>query len=150
MTTRRNKTPKPRQGGAKNVKHGEDAVELAIAVRCRTADAEAAHVDGTRTPGDVLKHSAGQNDARVGAELAGLVFDVFPGKAGSAGDDVVIKKNERFWRIYAEPLEVRRSAVAVDVIDADEPCVLGVSNGKVPMLALVAGMGTGHVVGDGT
>jgi hypothetical protein len=150
VSARGNETPEPCECRAQDVEHGEDAVELAVAMGCRTANAEAAHVDGAWSAGDVFEHAAWKNDSRVGAKLAGLVFDVLPGEASPAGDDVVIEKDERFGWIDAEALEVWRRAVAVDVIDADEPCVFGVGDGEPAVLALVARMGTGHVVGDGT
>ena len=112
------------------MEHGEDAVELRVLVGGRAADAEAAHVNALGAVENVLEHAAGQDDAGVGAELAGRVFNVVPGEAGAAGDDVVVEEDERLGRIDAEALEIGRGAIAVDVIDADEPAVLGVGDGE--------------------
>ena len=115
--------------------HGEDAVKLAVAMRGRAAHAEAAHVDALRASGDVFDHAARKNDAGVGAELAGRIFHVLPGEAGAAGHDVVIQKDQRLRRIDAQPLEIRRGAVAVDVVDAHEPGIFCVGDREAAVLA---------------
>ena len=118
-------------------------------MRGGAAHAEAAYVDGARAAGDVRDHATRNDDARIGAELAGRVFYVFPGEARSAGHDVVIQENKRLGRIDAEPFEVGRGSVAVNVIDADKPGIFGVGDGEPPASSLVAGVRAGHVVGDG-
>ena len=85
----------------------------------------------------------------MGQGSARRVFDVFPGEAVAAGNDVVIEEDERLGRIDAQPFEIRRRAVAVDVVHAHEPGILGVGHCEPSAGALVFGVGTGHVVGNG-
>src|ERR1019366_7316847 len=102
-----------------------------------------------RTYENVFDHAAGQNDAGIGAELAGRILDVLPGEAVASGNDVVIEEDERLGRIDGEALEIGGGAVMKDVIDADKPGVFGVGDGEALADTLVLGMGAGHVVGDG-
>ena len=110
--------------------HSQNAVELAVAVGRRAAHAKAAHVHALRPVENVFDHAPGQNHARIRAKLAGRVLHVLPGEAVAAGHDVVIQKDQRLGRIDAKPLKIRRGAVAVDVIDAHEPCVFSVGDGQ--------------------
>ncbi len=49
VAARGDQPPQPRQRRAEHMNHGEDAVELAVAVRRRAAHAKAAHIDRLRT-----------------------------------------------------------------------------------------------------
>ena len=149
MPARCNQSPQPRQCRAQHVHHGEDSVELAFAVRGGAAHAKAAHIHARGPPRNVFKHAARQNHARVGAELTGRIFNVLPRQARSTGNDVVIQKDQRLRRIDAEALEIRRGAVALNVVDAHEPGILSIGDGEAAMLALITGMGACHVVGNG-
>ena len=129
--------------------HRQDAVELAVLVGRRAAHAKAAHVHPLRAGQNVLDHPPGQNHPRIGAGLARRVLDVLPGQAGPARHNVVVQKHERLRRVDAQPFQVRGRSIAVDVIHAHEPAVLGIGDGEAAAVALILGMRAGHVVGDG-
>ncbi len=115
-------------------------------MRRRTAHAKAAHVHALRPVQNVFQHPPRQNHARIGAQLAGRILHMLPRQARAARHNVVVQKNQRLRRIDAQPLQVRRRAVAVNVVHAHKPAILRIGHGEPSACALVLGMRAGHVV----
>ena len=148
VAPRRNQPPQPGQRRAQHMDHGQNAVELAVAVRRWAAHAKAAHIHPLRTVQNVLDHPPRQNHPRIGAQLARRVFHVFPGQAVASGHNVVVQKNQRLRRIDAQPFQIRRCPVSVNVIHAHKPAVLGIGHRQPPARSLILRMRAGHVVGN--
>ncbi len=85
---------------------------------------------------------------RIRAAPTWGVLDVLPDQRGGAGLALDVQEQQRFRRMDGELFELVVGAVALDVVDAHEPRILGVGDHQPAAGILQRGMAQGHVVGD--
>ena len=147
MPARGDQPPQPGQRLGQHVHHPDDAVGRRVFCAGRRPDAETAHIDLDGLAEDARHMMAREDHPRVGAGLAGLVHGVLPDQAGGSGHAFDVQKNQRLLGVNSKPLVLGIGAVTVDVVDTQEPSLLGVLDDQLSAGVLDGGVAQRHVVG---
>jgi hypothetical protein len=146
MATGSHQPPQPAQSRREQVHHAENAVVRIFPGGGRSANPETPDVDLYFPGYGVFHMTPGHDYPGIGAGFSRGIHGVLPDQGGSPGLAVYIQENEGFRRIDAQLLQVRFLAVLVEVVDPEEPAVLGVGDCQ---FSVLGGMGHRHVVRHG-
>ncbi len=122
------------------MQHAHDTVGWLLSRVWRRANAETPNVDLNRLVDNPRHGTSRHNDAGIRTRDARRILRVLPNQAGGPGHGVEVEEDQRLGRLYTEPLKVWIDAIAVNVIDAQEPAVFRVRHDETPAVVLNTGM----------
>ncbi len=150
MATRRNESPEPSEGGREDMEDADDCVGRMHRCAGWCAYTDGANIDGDGSVENIGHDGPRDNDTGIGAGFSRLVFDVFPDERCGIWDGIDVEEEEWAAGVDAEFFEVWVDAVLVDVIDSNEPGILGVGEREFALarfMVLEAWRAQRHVVG---